>query len=273
MRIEILAVTLLAIVPFNGSAQPPTTADTATVTSTSPPPALKFAIQGGSHVVKSFTAVSGLTGWVMQDADGQYSVLFSTPDGQTLIDGSVETSSGENLTQRYIEQYVPKPDLALLWMKFEKSAMVIAGAQNNPRAVIYVIMDPNCIFCHLLWIALKPYEAAGLQVRWIPVGFLHEDSAGKAAALLNGGEAVLTRMQEKFDEQAESAGMPGIEITPDLKVRLDANLALMHEAQMDGTPGIFYKDSTGHIRRKDGMPELLELSSITGIPAKPQTES
>jgi len=271
MRTEILAATLLTILPLDGSAESPAAPAMATVATTSEPPALKFALQRGFHVVKSFTAVSGLTGWVMQAADGQYSVLFSTPDGQTLIDGSLVTSSGENLTQDYIAQYIPKPDLAVLWAKFEKSSFVIGGTQSNPTAVIYVIMDPNCIFCHMLWIALKPYEAAGLQVRWIPVGFLHEDSAGKAAALLKGGEAVLTRMQEQFDEQAESAGIAGIEISPDLKVRLDANRALMRESQTYGTPGIFYKDTTGHVRRNDGMPKLSELSSITRIPA--QTES
>jgi thiol:disulfide interchange protein DsbG len=133
-------------------------------------------------------------------------------------------------------------------------------------------MDPNCIFCHLLWIALKPYESAGLQVRWIPVGFLHEDSAAKAAALLTGGESAFTQLQEKFDEKAESGGIAGIAITPELKSALNANLALMRDARVQGTPGIFYRDAGGHVRRQSGMPSLADLPGITGLPSQPETD-
>jgi thiol:disulfide interchange protein DsbG len=256
-----------------GSARPQAAVGTVPAAFMNEPPALKGTLRRGFRITKSFAAASGLTGWVVQDSDGQYSVLFTTPDGQTEIDGDLVTASGEDLTQRYIAQYVPKPDLTALWTKFGRSSFVNTGAHGNPKATIYVIMDPNCIFCHMLWIALKPYEAAGLQVRWIPVGFLQQDSPGKAAALLNGGEAVLTRMQEGFDERLESAGGSGINVTPDLKARLDANLALMREAQMQGTPGIFYKDSAGHVRYQDGMPTLPELPSITGIPSQSEPDA
>ncbi|MGH7121320.1 MAG: hypothetical protein ACREFP_20405, partial [Acetobacteraceae bacterium] len=122
-----------------------------------------------------------------------------------------------------------------------------------------------------LWIALKPYEAAGLQVRWIPVGFLHEDSPAKAAALLQGGSPVFTEMQEKFNVRLESGGVPGIPITPKLKVELAANLALMHKAGVFGTPGIFYKDTRGNVHREDGMPTMAELPAITSLPAQKET--
>lgn len=254
------------------AAQTAAPVSSASIASPAVPPALHYVLQHGFHITKSFIAASGLTGWVMQAPDGRYGVFYSTPDGQSLIAGKLITASGDDLTERYNAQYVPKPDLDALWTRLVNADAVVTGAQQNHSAVLYAIMDPNCSFCHLLWIALKPYEAAGLQVRWIPVGFLRADSAGKAVALLKGGAPALTELQEKFDERAESGGIAAIEITPDMKAKLDANLALMHAADAHGTPSLFYKDTTGHVVRKDGMPKLAELPGITGIPAQEESD-
>jgi len=236
------------------------------------PPALSFPLQHGFHVVRSFKAASGLTGWVMRDPKGQYGIFYSTADGQTLLTGHLVASSGADLSQQYSAQYVPQPDLTALWGRLQKASIVVTGATGAPKAVIYAIMDPNCIFCHMLWIALKPYEAVGLQVRWIPVGFLHQDSAAKAAALLKGGAAAMQTSQQNFDVKTESGGIAGIPITAAMKVRLDANLQLMQDANVEGTPGLFYKDAAGHVQHADGMPSLSQLASITGLPPQAETD-
>jgi thiol:disulfide interchange protein DsbG len=260
LAVVLLALPLLAAAP----AQP-----AAPVVAT--PPALDFPLQHGYHVIRSFQAVSGLTGWVLQSADGDYSVFYSTSDGQSLITGDLLTSEGDSLSDRYVDQYVPAADLSAIWARLEKARTIVGGTRSSPKSVIYVVMDPNCIFCHLLWIALQPYEAAGLQVRWVPVGFLHQDSAAKAAALLQGGESAFTQLQQNFDEKAESGGITGIPITAELKAALDANLALMRDAHVQGTPGVFYRDSAGTVRRQSGMPSLEQLPDITGLPVQPET--
>jgi len=208
----------------------------------------------------------------MRDADGKYTVVYTTADGKTLLVGELLSSAGENLSATYTEKYVPPPDLSALWGQLEKAHVVIAGTKEASKSAIYVIMDPNCIFCHMLWIALKPYEAAGLQVRWIPVGFLHEDSSAKAAAILKGGEPALEQCQQRFDVKTESGGIAGIDITPELRQKLESNLQLLDEARVRGTPGIFYKDNAGRVMRRDGMPSLSELPTITGLPAQPETD-
>jgi thiol:disulfide interchange protein DsbG len=273
---------LLPALPLLAAAQPPPDRAATPAVAAAPvqppapaiatPPALTYPLQHGFHAIRSFKAVSGLNGWVLQSADGDYSVFYSTADGQVLIAGDLLTSAGDNLTDRYVEQYVPAPDLSTIWARVENAATIVAGAHGNPKSVIYAIMDPNCIFCHLLWIALKPYEAAGLQVRWVPVGFLHRDSAAKAAALLKGGESALAQLQEHFDEKAESGGIVGIPMTPELKSALDSNLALMHDARVEGTPGIFYKDASGHAHRQSGMPGLEDLPAITGLPEQQESD-
>jgi thiol:disulfide interchange protein DsbG len=267
----LFVLSLALLLPLTATAQPVKT-DTLLRGDPDVPPGLHPVLQAGFKVTRQFVAVSNLTGWVLRAPDGQYNVFYTTADGQNLIAGALVTGAGENLTQRYVAQYVPKPDLSALWLRFEKASVVVSGTQRAPKAALYVIMDPNCIFCHFLWIALKPYEAAGLQVRWIPVGFLHEDSAGKAAALLKGGEAALTQMQEGFDEATESAGIASVEVTADLGAQLEANLGLMRDAAVRGTPGIFYRDGSGHVQRRDGMPMLSELPHITGLPEQPEVD-
>jgi len=271
MHRPVFALLILLWLPLMGAAQPPERAATATPDAHLPP-ALHPVLQAGFKVTRDFAAVGGLTGWVLRAPDGEYNVFYSTPDGQNLIAGALVSADGENLTQRYVAEYVPKPDLAALWVRFEQANIVISGAQRDPKGVVYVIMDPNCIFCHFLWMALKPYEAAGLQVRWIPVGFLHQDSAGKAAAVLKGGETAFERMQQEFDEATESAGIAAVEVTPALRAKLDANLALMRDAAVRGTPGIFYKDGSGKVHRRDGMPMLSELPRLTGLPEQAELD-
>ncbi|HTT06316.1 MAG TPA: thiol:disulfide interchange protein DsbG [Steroidobacteraceae bacterium] len=236
------------------------------------PPALQLPLRQGFRIIRSFKAVSGLTGWVLQGPDRAYALVYTTADGQTLFAGDLLNSAGDSLSDTYSRQFLPAPDLTALWTRLQKANVVVTGAQAAPKATLYVIMDPNCIYCHMLWIALQPYEKAGLQVRWIPVGFLHQDSEAKAAALLKGGAAALAQCQEHFDVNAESGGIAGITITPDLRSELAANLQLMHDSNTQGTPGLFYKDVAGHVVAQDGMPSLSQLPSITGLPPQSETD-
>lgn len=159
-------------------------------------------------------------------------------------------------------------DLVALWPKFANSNYVVSGTQHKPKSVIYAIFDPNCSYCHYLWLALRPYEAAGLQVRWVPVGFLNEDSLIKAAAVIDGGDRVLTQLQESFEEGFRMQGR----VSAGLKSKLDENRELMHTAHVHGTPGIFYRDRSGHVMKCSGMPKLRALPEITGLAPQPETD-
>lgn len=264
MRKFILTAAVLAVLSFSSA----NAAEDASKTNL--PAALKAPLAAGFSVEKSFIAASGLTGWVLQSPSGEYNVFYTTADGQSMIAGALVSASGENLTQKYTEMYVPKPDLSALYAKFEKADYVATGTLKNPKSVIYVIIDPNCVFCHYFYLAVQPYQAAGLQVRWIPVGFLRPDSVNKAAQILKEGGKALDAQQAAYN----TPQMPkGIEVTPELQAKLDANQELMREAQMSGTPGILYKDAAGNVVKKVGMPMLSELPEITGLPEQPQTDA
>ena len=74
-----------------------------------PPVIQNLKDSNGFSIVKKFRAVSGLTGWVVKDGvKNQYSVIYSTQDGQSIVAGLLIDSKGNNLTKTYADKYLPK---------------------------------------------------------------------------------------------------------------------------------------------------------------------
>lgn len=230
--------------------------------------------QGGMKVVNKFSAVGNLQGWVLERG-GQHSVVFTTPDGKYLFAGALIDANGNNLTEDYSEKYIPKPDFTKLYSQLESSAYFIEGAKGAAvKGTIYAFLDPNCGFCHLAWKAFQPYQKAGLQVRWVPVGFLRPDSLPKSAALLEAADpgAAMAQHGATF-EAGESGGIKPVDkISPETAKKLQANAKLMSDFGFGGTPAVVYKDKNGKVQVKAGMPRLSELPEMTGIPEQPQTD-
>lgn len=236
------------------------------------PAPLALAKNAGMQVVRSFPAESGLTGWVLQH-DGQYSIVYTTADKKSLLAGALVDSAGHNMTAIYGSKYVPKPDYTALLPRIEQAAAVTTGAAH-PKSTIYVMFDPNCIFCHFVWEALKPYETAGLQVKWVPVAFLKPTSAGIAAAMLlaKNPAAAFEQNETGFVDSTETGGLaPQGTVAGDIISKIKGNNTLMAAFGSHGTPTIIYKDASGAVQVKDGMPRLSELPGITGLPAQAET--
>ncbi|RKP58683.1 thioredoxin fold domain-containing protein [Pararobbsia silviterrae] len=159
---------------------------------------------------------------------------------------------------------------------FQNAPSIVEGASGSAvKTTIYVFMDPNCIYCHLAWKALQPYEAVGLQVHWIPMGFLKPDSPGKAAALLvsKDGAALLKTLETNYSEQDESGGIAPLATIPDaVKAQLDANAQLFQSLGLSGTPTIIYRASGGRWADIDGLPKLAALAQMLNLPAQPTTD-
>lgn len=269
--LSFIALSTLLCGPGMAATAPPAGSATAQPAALSIPPVLSVPLRGGLSLIKRFQGPSGLTGWIMRDQTGTYYPFFTTPDGKVLISGALINSNGVNLSRMYENLYAPKVNLIKLWKRFEGSTYVIEGPKSNPKHVIYVVMDPNCIFCHLFWLAIQPYVKAGLQVRWVPVGFLKPSSLNKAAEILMKGAPALVKDEQNFNVKTESGGINGMAPSAKVSQELSANYALMKDALVRGTPGIFYKDNNGVVLRKVGMPLMSELPAITGLPAQKET--
>lgn len=239
------------------------------------PKVLEAPVSQGMKVITSFSAVNNLRGWVLQRGEKPF-VAYTSADGKFLFVGGLIDEAGKNLTQDYADKFIPKPDYTALFSKLEQSAYFAEGAKGSAvKGTIYAFLDPNCIFCHLAWKAFLPYEKAGLQVRWVPVGFLKADSAGKAAALLEAKDpdAAMAQNENEFVEATESGGIKAVAtISPATAKKLAANSQLMGAFGLGGTPAIVYKDKSGKVIVKPGMPRMSDLPGITGIPEQPQTD-
>ncbi|CAB3754198.1 thioredoxin fold domain-containing protein [Paraburkholderia solisilvae] len=161
--------------------------------------------------------------------------------------------------------------------QLDQTSVIVEGATGDKvKSTIYVFMDPNCIFCHYAWEAFQPYEAVGLQVRWIPMGFLKPDSSGKAAALLdaNDGAALLRENEVKFSEATESGGIkPSNPISFAAQSKLNRNAHLFQTMGFDGTPTIIYKTGDGRWADMSGMPALSALPAMLKLPEQAESPS
>lgn len=237
------------------------------------PKAIQKAVDSGVKVEKTFPAASGLTGWVLSQG-GESSIVFTTADKKTLIAGTMIGENGESLSSQYAEKFIPKPDLAALYQELDKSSFVIEGTVRNPRKTLYIFVDANCPYCHYTWIALQPYEKAGLQVRWIMVATLGPTSLPKAIEVMTAQDkpAAFRRMEENNGKNWTPSARAGDSVSPDSAASIKKNTELMSRFGIAGTPGVVWKDAGGKINVKGGMPRLSELPAITGLPEQEITD-
>ena len=237
------------------------------------PAVLNAAVSAGVKIVKQVPAPSGLTGWVLAQG-GKHSIVYTTADKKTLIAGVLIDESGQNLSSLHEAAQVPQPDLAAAFAKLEKSAFVAEGATRNPKSVIYAFVDANCPFCHYLWQAVQPYEAAGLQVRWIPVAMLGPTSMPKAISILAAKDklAAFRKMEENHGKPWTAPPSLNQSSYPAVAAAIQANGQSMEAFGVGGTPGIIWRDKQGKVRVKSGMPRLSELPGITGLPMQPNAD-
>ncbi len=236
------------------------------------PAAIQEAVDNGVTVVKNFPAASGLTGWVLEQ-DGRHSVVYTTADAKTLVAGVLIDEKGENLSSKYEEEHIPKPDYSGLYQQLEKTAYVTEGALDNPKQIIYAFTDANCPYCHYTWQALQPYEKIGLQVRWIPVAVIRPTSMAKAIAILSAEDKTAAFQQMEANHGKEWT--PSKEVTeaaqPEIAAQVRQNAVLMQQFGIAGTPGLVWKDAKGDVQIKGGMPRLSEIPTITGLPEQKNT--
>jgi thiol:disulfide interchange protein DsbG len=237
------------------------------------PAVLERVVATGIKVVKQFPAGSGLTGWVLSQG-GRHSLVYTTADGKTLLAGALIDERGQNLSSQHEDRYVPKPDFAAAFAQLEKTAFVAEGRIKNPKSVIYAFIDPNCPYCHLMWRAVQPYEAAGLQVRWIPVATLGPTSMPKAIEVLAAADktAAFQRMEKNHGKPWKPKPGTTEQSHPLVAASIHRNGEMMDSFGISGTPGLVWRDKQGKVQVKSGMPRLSELPSITGLPQQAVTD-
>jgi len=238
-----------------------------------PPMLAKLAAAGKLKVVSRFaTEVPGLTGYIVQNADGTQ-VVYG--EHGYLFVGHVISPQGIDLTDNYRERYTPKPDYATVIHRLDGGGHLIReGRATAP--LIYVFADPNCSICYRFYHMAEPLVSSGrLQLRWVMVAFLQSSSAAKATAILSARDprSALHADEDRFDTAHESGGIaPAPSESQALQAVLQSHLDAMDAVGGIGTPTLLYRDERGRWAAIVGLPTgdwLTKYAGARQAPARP----
>ncbi len=222
----------------------------------------------GWTVQRTFqTAAPALIGYVLKNATGSVTILYGV--GDVVVSGTLLDANGNNLSEKYRQDYLPKPHYAKVAAELDDDKwLVIEGRPGAP--VLYAFADPNCIFCHKLWEETRGWVSAGkLQIRWVMVAFLKNSSVGRAAAILAAKDRVKAndQDQQKFDPHTEEGAIPELSPIPGpIQEALKKHDAMMARLQFRGTPGLIFRDKDSHWQGLAGMPPKEKLAREMGLP-------
>lgn len=223
---------------------------------------------GQVKILKAFQAPAGLIGVAISAGQGRDSIIYATPDGKYLIQGVIVSATGDNMTRLAADQFLPKPPTAADNFAVLSKAHTYLWGQDSAKKELWVVFDPNCIYCHKLFEGLKANVAAGdVKVHVIQVGFLKQSSLGKAAAIFAAKDpaAALAEDEANFDTAKEEGS-----IAPDTSdaaavAKVQDNNAWMKTQGIKGTPYMLFRDTEGKPQAIEGyMPDTAALLAKIG---------
>lgn len=222
------------------------------------PPVLQALESRGLRGLMEFKVSGDLRGFAGM-AEGNAVAVYVAKDGSAIVGTRVDRT-GAAVDADVVEDMVMAHTLEGAWPRLGAAKWVADGKSSAPR-VVYVITDPNCPWCHRFWDAARPWVDAGkVQLRHLLVGIIRPDSAGKAAAILEASNPAQAL------EKKERTGFiaPAAKVSEASKHTLEANLKLMQELGLRGTPGIIYRASDGKVRTLGGFPNEQQIVQVMG---------
>ncbi|MCR9188804.1 MAG: thiol:disulfide interchange protein DsbG [Alteromonadaceae bacterium] len=223
-------------------------------------PIIKQVTDRGLKVVSSFEAIDGMTGYIL-DSNGSPVTLYVTQDGEHAFVGTLIDKKGLNLSAPRVQELFHDAKNQQAWAELENSHWIQDG-DPNAETVVYAFVDPNCPYCHRFRTAALPWINEGkVQIRHIVVGVLASDSIAKASTILgsNRPHGAYIKNFETF----RSGGIVPVHAASERgKAQVEANNRLMSDLGVSATPGIYYKDSTGNVKMRLGLPPESELNRI-----------
>jgi thiol:disulfide interchange protein DsbG len=221
---------------------------------------------GQVTILKSFPSVGNLEGIVIAPIGkpAQQSIVYVDKEGKYLIPNILVDADGNNVGEKDTDLYITSVQAPKIYAAVAKTNWVVEGDPKAPHKA-YVLVEPNCSACHMLYGQIKPLIDSGqLQVRWIFVAFMRPHSAGMAAAIMEAKNPGKTfALDEKnFNMQTETGGVKPIAVSQDIQNKINQNMTFMQQAGFVGTPGIIFKTNDGKPQIVRGAPGGTALQNL-----------
>ncbi len=207
-------------------------------------------------------------------ASSQKMIVF-VADDQYIIAGNVLNAEGKSLTSELTTEYITRATAKMAYREASSTTWFVEGSDAAPHKT-YIVIDPNCIFCHMIYQEIEPMIAAKqLQVRWIPVGFLKPDSMGKAVALLTAKDPVQALRQDEasFNTQTEEGGLTPVAddaknpAVAEAYVKAGLNTQFFSKNGFQGTPTLLYMGANGEPNFYPGYAKGPQLQALVNTMA------
>lgn len=229
------------------------------------PNILKVAAESrGWKVLHKFKTESTMTGWIVI-VNSRREVAY-TDDKGYLVLGELVTPDGRSMNMQYLDEHRDEVDVELVLSKATTLDISTASKQKLiDKKPVYVFYEPYCQFCSAIYTAIGPYIDAGHPVKIIPVGFLSDGSRGqpKSSDLLH-----YIMSSEKPHEMLAKHEKRTLDLkfnTPapaEFNQKIDANLRIMEELEIGGTPALIVPDDNNGYRIIKNMVQMADLPEI-----------
>lgn len=207
--------------------------------------------QGKGSLEKTFEGPDGLIGVVGKEGNGDFFIVWASPNGKILLPSVAIDSDGNNLNETMrMSAGLDDPKTHSLTMASHPNTKSILQGDAGP--IVTVFIDPNCVHCHHFFKEVQaPISEGRLRVRYILTGFLNESSKGIAAAILASSNplASLIEAETNYDEKTNQAGLePLSTVSDEIEKTLLGNVEILELAVgRISTPALIYckKDGSG----------------------------
>lgn len=154
-----------------------------------------------------------------------------------------------------------------LYQALQTANFIEQGAKTAARNM-YVIFDPNCIFCHALFEATqKQVDAGNLAIRWVPIGIIKRSSPLKTMAILSAKSPLeaLKQNENGFNYAKEEGGITPVTNPTSKEIeQFNHNMTIL-KGLINSVPVVVYKNAAGQARVSGGalLPLKADSAALT----------
>lgn len=183
-------------------------------------------------------------------------------------DGNKAASSAPSTQTAPTSQIQNKPEVqqATAYDVVSKEAKGFTVGSMMIANTVYVLFDPQCSHCAILWKASIPLHGK-VKFVWVPVALLNENSKPQGAAILSAADSLTAMSMHEESLLARKGGIAlPANVSPELDAAITKNTDLMQTIGTTSVPFIIAKHAkTGVVITNAGSLSTDDLAVFLGV--------